>query len=222
MYYSNIAEAWNHDPVKEMTDKLSNGIFQTNNSRAEIYNFKNNQKNNQYNQKNQKNNQKNNQRNNTSDITSLSILSDDTDIDSIDSIDSIGTIDSLGTIDSDISYASINSKKNAFGYPYKKKHRSNKYQYISDSDTKYNDSLDHQYECNQCHKNLIKLVNSKVDKKFKELMLENKLNQLEHFTTNAKQSSTNLNIYWKDTLIIVAGIVIALIIILLIVKSFNK
>lgn len=198
MYYSNIAEAWKHDPVKEMTNKLSNGAFQTNNSRAEIYDLKNEKK---YNSKNM----------DMSDINSLSIMSDNTD---------------LRTIDSDISYAPVESKKKPFSQSHKKKRIYNKIQYMDDSDNECNDNMKHMHECNWCHDNLMKLVNSKVDKKFKELILENKLKQLEHFTTSTKQSdiqtSTSSNTCWKDTLIIVAGIVIALIIILLIVKSFNK
>lgn len=38
--FSNINDAWNLDPVREMTEKLSKGCFKKEPSRADIFNFK--------------------------------------------------------------------------------------------------------------------------------------------------------------------------------------
>lgn len=184
MYYSNINEAWKHDPVKEITNKLSNESFQ-NNPHAEIFNLKTGKKN-----------------IDTSDIASLSILSDDTNFE-----------------DSDISYELAQSKKRRL---FDSSKTTNRYNKIPLLNTDCNDSIKHLQKCNWCHDKLIKLINSNINKKFNELVLENKLKQLEQFTNETKSNTQTSSACWKDTLIIVAGIVISLIVILLIVKSFNK
>ena len=38
--FSNITEAWGHDPVKEMTEELSKGAFQANKNQSNFFNFK--------------------------------------------------------------------------------------------------------------------------------------------------------------------------------------
>jgi hypothetical protein len=210
--FSNIIDAWDHDPVKEMTDKLSRGSFKSN-PKSELFNFQN--------------------RNDQSDTLSLS----DAKTISLRSPPAGGLL-SDNTINSDLgSYAPANFNKylNKQG----KHDKPNKYAHnkhdnnISDSDThSSNDSkcvysIKHLKRCDRCHDKLKHLINSKVNKKFDEIILDNKMKQLQNMTPVTQPpivypQNTIHSDSWKETLIIVIGAIIAIFIIFLIVKSLHK
>ncbi|XWV26415.1 hypothetical protein QJ857_gp0654 [Tupanvirus soda lake] len=227
--FSNITEAWNFDPVKEMTDKLSKGAFRANTDQSEIFNFKS-----QSNNINQTkvNNAKTNDIISLSDGNSLSLLSENTT--------------GINTLDSDFgSFAPVNFDK----YSNKKKQNKNKYSkrydsISSDSDLSSTDSLEesrcnysvkHLKKCDRCYDRLKKLVNTKVNRKFDEIILDTKMKQLQNVTAPQFpilqqpqsqpyiQNTPNSNSdSWKETLIIVIGAIIAIFIIFLIVKAMHK
>jgi hypothetical protein len=89
-------------------------------------------------------------------------------------------------------------------------------------------SMKHLNKCKRCYSNLKQLINSKVNKKFDELLLENKLKQLRNTTitpTIVQQPVPYLHYgtsSWKETLIIMIGAIIAIFIVFLIVKMFFR
>ncbi|XWV25153.1 hypothetical protein QJ856_gp0619 [Tupanvirus deep ocean] len=228
--FSNITEAWNYDPVKEMTDKLSKGAFRTNTDQSEIFNFKS-----QSNNINQTkiNNAKPKDIISLSDGNSLSLLSENTT--------------GINTLDSDFgSFAPVNFDKYSNN---KKKQNKNKHSkrydsISSDSDLSSTDSLEesrcdysvkHLKKCDRCYDRLKKLVNSKVNRKFDEIILDTKMKQLQNVTvpqfpilqqpqaqSYAQNIPTPNSDSWKETLIIVIGAIIAIFIIFLIVKAMHK
>ena len=115
--YSNISEAWENDPVKEMTNKLSSGIVKTYPERSEVFNFKNHNN----------NSNSNNNRDALSLTESISILSDNN-----------------SSYNSNIPYASFTGLSDAsvnrydrYGSTYPKKHRYNKYHHDKSEDSEY-------------------------------------------------------------------------------------
>jgi len=217
--FSNITEAWGNDPVKEMTNKLSNGVFKTDTEQSEIFNF--------------------NKRKNTNQKKSISSLSL-SDANSLNLLSDNNTL-SLNNISSDFSpYARVNFNKNRN----KSKHKKKIYQNVnySESDefsdsmrhSKCDYSIKHLKNCDNCYNKLKHLVNSKVNKKFDEIILENKMKQLQNISvlpagqavvqqpTPYVQNSGSNSDSWKEVLIIMVGAVIAIFIIFLIVKSLHK
>lgn len=211
--FSHINEAWNYDPVKEITNKLSRGSFRTNTDQSEVFNFKNQSKINS------------NDILSLSDENSLNLLSEDTSY--------------LNTIDSDFcSYAPVNFDK----YPYKKKQNKNRYsrKYDSDTNPSLSDSIDtsrcnysikHLKKCDRCYDKLKNLINNKVNKKFDEIILDTKMKQLQNPSSMSQLPilqqpiaipQSNHSDSWKETLIIVIGAIIAMFIIFLIVKAIHK
>lgn len=248
--YSSITEAWSHDPVKEMTDKLSNGSFILNSEENGDYNSKKNMQNMQ-NMRNNRNQEKMlldkyNNSLNISDINSISLMSDNMLVPARNSIDygpfAPAKFDKF-------------SKKNNYN-------RRPNYNINIDSDTensvsdyfydkssrhshhKCNYSVRHLKNCDRCYEKLKQLINDKVDKRFDEMMLDYKLKQIQNVSSNQilqtshhtqpqqavqpiqpfqpfQQIQTNTN-SWKETLIIVIGVLIALFIMFLIIKALNK
>jgi len=226
---SDITEAWNRDPVKEISEKISKGSFRTNTEQSQIYNLKHMKHNKQTEKKNF---------DDSTDIVSLSdptisLLSDNTVRDSSEY--------AYGHHDNHFSgsYAPVNFDK------YSKKNRNlknNKYYnfyHASDSDisepvyhSKCDFSVKHLRKCNLCYNRLQKLVDSKVNEKFDEILLDTKMKQLQnltklnattpsvqHFTQTGQPNITTNQHSWKETLIIVIGAIIAMFIVFLIVKS---
>jgi hypothetical protein len=231
--FSNITEAWSHDPVKEMTNKLSGGAFQTNTNQSEIFNFKN-----QSNNVNQKRVNMINSKDNLSlsDASGLSLLSENTI--------------ASNTINSDFkSFAPVNFDKYKGNKMSNKKYNSKNIKFnISDGsdseifseplqESRCNYSIRHLKKCDKCYDKLKKLVNTKVNNKFDEIILENKMKQLQNITSmqpniiqpqqqsqvpiSHSQNNTR-NDSWKETLIIVVGAIIAIFIIFLIVRALHK
>ncbi len=83
-------------------------------------------------------------------------------------------------------------------------------------------NIDHIKQCDRCYDNLKELINSRVSKKVDELMLDYKLKQLQNMVPPIQQPAITKNDSWKETLIIIVGILIALLIIFLIIKSVYK
>lgn len=85
-----------------------------------------------------------------------------------------------------------------------------------------NYTINHLSKCNRCYDRFKTLINSKVSKKLDEMLLDNKLRQLQN---NVVQPFQNTNpIYsdsWKDSLVIVVGAILAIFIIFLIVKTIK-
>lgn len=178
--FSDITEVWNHDPVKEITNKISNGEFENRYDRN--YQLKNNSI-------------------NLSDIESISLLSDKS------------------------------NTENYHGYAPAKFDRRTNFDIFSESspiNSKCSFSIRHLNKCDRCYSNLRQLINSKVNKKFDELLLENKLKQLRNqisIPTVIQQPVPYLhynNSSWKETLIIMVGAIISIFIVFLIVKIIFK
>lgn len=218
--YSNITDAWTHDPVREMSDKLSNGAFRNNND-SQIYNLKNSSNNNVIHSPIQYKNRTKTDLN-LSEANSLSLLSENpTDTKSID----------FKSIDSDFSPFAPYAPAKFDKYSKKKNYKIPKgSQWDSDDDSdsihdsRCNYSVKHLKKCDRCYDNLKKLVNKKVNERFDEIMLDAKLKQLQTLNSQPINVSTvpliqtGNNISYKEILIIVVGAIIALIIIFLIVK----
>ncbi|QGR53897.1 hypothetical protein [Moumouvirus maliensis] len=215
---TDITEAWERDPVKGMTKKISDGIFNADRDKNKtIYKFKNDSK----------------------DFNSLS-LSDNYSLSSKNSL-SLKNSPKI-SLDSDISTVLPSNFKKRGGI---KNNILNLSEIInSDSsftengfNTKCEHSIKHIKKCNKCYDQLKKIVDNKVMKKMDEIILDNKLKQIQAFTPNLTQQNTQQNISqnipqnnssiinkdsWKETLVIVIGVIIALFIIFLIIKAICK
>lgn len=208
--FSNISEAWNNDPVKEMSNRLSKGSFTTNTDRNKIFDFR-------------KKEEKKRSNYQLSDPNSLSLFSNGNHSGS----------DSEFDISSDLSidqHSLLNQKENSlYSIPYapvnftrsKTNHRQNDTDTIVDSRCNY--SIKHLEKCDRCYDKLKKLINTRVNRKFDELMLDSKLKQLQNIPLSTQMfQPNNHSDSWKETLIIVIGAIIAIFIIFLIVKALNK
>lgn len=194
--FSNISDAWDHDPVKEISNKLSNGSFKTNTEYNKIFDFKNRNPGNKI--------MKSDDVLSLSDVNSLKFISDD---------------------NSDCSsFAPINFNKYLKKFP-GKSNKNNFNESLENSKCTY--GVKHIKKCDKCYDQLKHFINTKVNKKFDELILENKMKQLQntshilHQPTPYIQNSTKSD-SWKEVLIIVVGAIIAIFIIFLIVKSIYK
>ena len=223
--FSNINEAWKNDPVKEITNKLSRGAFSKQNEHTNIFNFKNKSK---------------------KDIVSLSdnslsLLSENT-INSDDIIVGKNGSTNGSKIFSDMEYGPF-APANLDKYPeknkkiyHKSKHpsitslsninstESNLFDTIEDSRCDY--SVKHLNKCDKCYYKLKRMIDNKVNRKYDDMVVNYKLQQLQNNTANNNQShpvqSAPQSDSWKETLIIVIGAIIAIFIIFLIVKSIGK
>ncbi|ANB50554.1 hypothetical protein [Powai lake megavirus] len=222
---TDVTEAWDRDPVKEMTQKINNGNFDANKQKnRSIYKFKNSKNN---------------------DSVSLSENSY--------SLSSRNSLSSKNQSPKNISTYSIDSDLSTISPPKLSKYSKLKFgdilnlSEIINSDPGYKDktkcenTIKHIKKCNKCYDQLKKLVDMKVGKKIDEIILDNKLKQIQAFTPNLTQppsttilTSTydtntthkpiirNISDSWKETLVIVIGIIIALLIIFLIIKAICK
>ncbi|AGF85386.1 hypothetical protein QJ854_gp396 [Moumouvirus goulette] len=212
---TDVTEAWERDPVKEMTKKINNGNFDANRDKNKtIYKFKNDSK----------------------DLNSLS-LSDNYSLSSRNSL-SFKNSPKI-SLDSDISSV-LPSNFSKHGARLKNNILNLSEIINSDSsftengfDTKCEHSIKHIKKCNKCYDQLKKIVDNKVSKKMDEIILDNKLKQIQAFTPNLTQQNNPQNNpqnnhsiintdSWKETLVIVVGVIIALFIIFLIIKAICK
>ena len=240
--FSNITDAWTHDPVREISDKLSKGAFRDNTEQSKIFNFKNQPK--------EKTNPKDTL--SLSDVNSISLLSEN-----------IVSNNHAYYSESDFksNFAPVNFDKYS-----RKKHqqkRPNRNLVSSESvergdrlslgsiiptgsrgdrvwnsdlvsesctDSRCNYSSKHLKRCDRCHSKLKKMINTKVNEKFDEMILESKLKQLQNANLaptviqqpaslrDQPQNNTSSD-SWKETLILIIGAIIAIFIIFLLVKS---
>lgn len=170
--FSNITEAWNNDPVKEITNKL-------NNSTNETISLSDN----------------------TISISSNNSLKND-----------------LFPIDKDYK---ILSKNNPIEYD------TDKSIDLTDSiinqkkfDTNYTHNYKHLKKCDNCYNYIMNLIDTQINKRMNDIILNEKLKQLKLYENNSKNNIISHS--WKDTLIIVSGIIIVIIVILLIFKTIKK
>lgn len=206
--FSSVNEVWNNDPVKEMTKKLSNGDFQVMGGYLGSKSIPN-----------------------LSDDNSLSILSENT----------LG----LSAFNSEYTpYAPVNNSFDKYLKSSKtnqKKSKNNGKHLLSetfesdfsldnnknDTKSKCNYSINHLKNCNRCYDKLKRLVNSQLNEKFDEIILDTKMKQLQHMTplqvqTQAAEKVSNNSLMtnsWKDVALIVMAIVIIIFFILFIFKS---
>lgn len=227
--FSNINEAWNNDPVREMTSKLARGEFKTQTELANVFKFKDH--NNNLNDVQLKNNshdnnifrKNNNSNNNSIDLSSLSSPNNAADLTDSD-------------LFSDFSpYAKVN-----FNSDHKKKrnnsHKRHDYSSIdslnmvSDTDTatdsKCSYSARHLKKCKKCYVKLNKLVEKEFKKRVDDIIMNVKMNQLNQPHTLIPQMpypvSPQLSDSWKETLVITIGAIFAIFIIFLMIKCITK
>ena len=217
--FSNITDAWTNDPVKEITNRLSKGAFQDRTDHEKMFNFKN------------QNLLENNKRINDNDMLSLS--------ENISlSLASENTNYIKSPFISDVSEYTTFAPANYDKYE-NKKQKSIKTQHhpsvlsINTTDTDTSNILDtaedskcsysskHLKKCDRCYYKLKKLVDNNINKKIEDIILDNKMKQLETFSQTQQLQKPTQSDSWKETLIIVIGAVIAILIILLIFKCAN-
>ena len=244
-----------HDPVKEMTRQLSSGAFDTNTELGEIFDFKNQKKKNSLTKypttkypitkypvtKNSQQFPKSDDGINLSDINSISLLSDDALLDYNSYFGTYAPAD----FDQYNNNRSKNNRKHNRGFS--NNGMDNKYM-ISDntfsdnaffSDNTFSDfphsskcmfSFRHLKTCFHCHDKMKHLIDIKVNKRIDEIILENKIKQLQNIpfsmisqpTLNSRNNNNSKSESYKETLIIVVGALIALIILFIIVKIIHK
>lgn len=212
--YSNITDAWNDDPVKEITQKLSNRntIYDVP-DREKIFLFRPPEKNNTI---------------NISDIKSISLYSD-TDSNNHKSYAYTNYPSKNKSNQSGQSGQSNQSNKYRRAIvsrkqPYKYTLSSTDNSYNSDTNTNLIEDTDtayvHHIKKNRynSYDKMKDIINSKVDrkvnKKFNQLILDNKINELQ-------KTSSNLFPY-KEMLIIIVILIAIIFIIVLLMKFIKK
>jgi hypothetical protein len=216
--FSNIHEAWNKDPVKEMTDRLSRGEFKSEPDIVNAFKFKDH------------NNNLNSQScgGNKSPATSVKdsiksiSLHDSLKLESSLSNDSRDPMLSLSTYSAPESlYAPVNFKKKHMDYDLLTSETDG----LSMTDSKCSYSIKHLRKCGRCYRSLIKLVEKKIKKRIDDAVIDMKFKQLQsqHLTAAPQPAPTTVvSDSWKETLIIVFGAVITMFLIFLIVRSLWK
>ena len=170
--FSNITEAWNNDPVKEITNKLKN------NSTNETINLSDN----------------------TISISSDNSLKND-----------------LFPIDKNYK---ILPKNSPIKYTDKSIDLTDSIFSQENFDTNCTHNYKHLKKCNGCYNYIMNLIDTKVNKRIDDIILNEKLKQLKLYENSSKNNIISHS--WKDTLIIVSGIIIVIIVILLIFKTIKK
>lgn len=189
--FSDINEAWEHDPVREITNKLSKGNFKSS-EHSKIFDFKSVQA-----SCLPKSPDKDTQSISLSDIDSTSLLSNN-------------------IVSSDIgSYAPIN-----FSQASKKKR---KYHISNDTtdNSRCNYSVKHLKKCDKCYHKLKHLIDTKVNKKFDEIILDNKMKELQN-SNNIPPPPVPPVSSWKETLVIIIGAIVAIFIVFLMIRSLGS
>ncbi|BCS83093.1 hypothetical protein QLL95_gp1030 [Cotonvirus japonicus] len=249
--FSNITEAWDNNPVREITNKLSKGDFNTYKSdQLKKPDFltdtknkitkKNNKKINDKNSKNSKNSKK------------YKFLSTDSDLISLtgDNIHLLSGTDTSSGSDFKIDLSSnLNSNLNSnlssdYGgfapVNFNKYIKQNKPSKISLSSVLNSDSdnfLDHKYnskcefsvkhlrKCNRCYDNLKKIIDDKLNKKIDEYILENKLKQIQTLVPPTNKQDSMIESFGNknsDQWKIITIVIISIIVIIIILFFMMK
>lgn len=150
MKFANIIEAWNHDPVKEITNKLSKGEFKIATEQSEFFDFKN--------------------ANSVGATVSLSdnnLYGSDASCGTSDfglgNLGCLNSLDSLGSLDSLVGPKRPDNSKGL----------------CDSAGSKCSFSIKHLNKCDNCYLKLKQLINKKVNEKFDNILLENKFKQLQ-------------------------------------------
>ena len=116
--------------------------------------------------------------------------------------------------DSDKSYAPINFSK----FYKKKKH--------TPVQSECSDSISHINKCDDCYNKLKKLVNTRVNEKFDQMLLDKKIDELKSLTPTATNSNSNYNSNYndrsKEIIIIILIVIIVVLIMFFLMKLFQK
>jgi hypothetical protein len=224
--FSSIDEAWDNNPVKEITNKLTNGSFNKDQSNhTNIYKFKQNipdEKKSAINSDSGINlltedmSIGQNFQTNFSSCSPISKFKNKTkssnsgsgpkNVSSVEFSEFETTVNNMSTTDQ---ITPIN---------------------IAGTDCSF--SARHLNKCSKCSTQLNKLINKKVKEKINDIFLDINLNQIKsgHLNQQPQQPlpqlqlspQTGLSDSWKETLIIIAGAVIVIFIIFLMTKSLNS
>lgn len=227
--FSTITEAWNNNPVNEITTKLTNGSFQDKDSYASIYDFK------------QK--QHTNHRKCTTDLinlsdTSLNLLSEnsvDTDRSTYSPIKLSKTKSksksnsNSGLHTRSIDFSEFETDDTGTDTNTDTDTDSTNLSNIAMRDSRCTYSVRHLSKCKKCSRQLNRLINKKVHAQIDDILLNDKLNQVKKINMS-KQADldltptqiSGLSETWKETLIIVVGAIIAIFIIYLATRSFYR
>ena len=98
----------------------------------------------------------------------------------------------------------------------------------SDKKSRCSYSVKHLKKCNRCYIKLKKLINRKVTKKFDEIILDNKIKQIQsqsQFQPISQQQpiiSNSMSDSWKQMMIMMIGIILLILIIFSVIKGFNR
>ena len=244
--FSSIDEAWDNNPVKEITNKLTNGSFNKDQSNhTDIYKFKKNISDEKKSAINSDSGinlltedmsiGQNFQTNfsscspvkfkNKAKSTRTNSNSRFNNIPSVEFSEFETTIGSnnMSTTDKTTGCSGPSGKTTGCSGP------SGKITPLNITATDCSFSIRHLNKCNKCSSQLNKLINKKVKEKINDLFLDINLNQIKLGQLNQQPlpqlqlaPQTGLSDSWKETLIIIAGAVIVIFIIFLITKSFNS
>jgi hypothetical protein len=191
---------WDHDPVKEITNKLTSGAFhKPETDPTEIYKFSQN----------------------IASESSLNLLSED-----------MGAGKNIGTRYSSCSPVKFKTKKKikkdvpSIDFSeFENTSMGETTSPVTPIDSKCSYMVRHMSKCRRCYDKLNKLIDKKVKEKVNDMFLDANLQQLKTFNSNRSIASPppldNKSDSWKETMIIVVGAIIAILIIFLITKCFK-
>jgi hypothetical protein len=212
--FSNIHEAWNKDPVKEMTDRLNRGEFKSEPDLVNAFKFKDH--NNNINSQSCGGSKSPPVRDSGKSIS----LQDSLKLESSDPMLSLSTYSAPESL-----YAPVNFKKKHMDYDLLTSETDRmSLDTMSMTDSKCSYSIKHLRKCGRCYRSLIKLVEKKIKKRIDDAVIDMKFKQLQsqHLAAPQPAPTTIVSDSWKETLIIVFGAVITMFLIFLIVRSLWK
>ena len=218
--FSSIPDAWNNNPVKEITNKLMTGGFNKNKlDHTDIYNFKQ-------------------ELSESASESGINLLSEDMSVGQ-NLQTRFSSYSPVKFKNKPKSKLKSNLKSNSKTVPsidFSEFETSG----ITDTsmptrpshmlDSRCSYSVKHLDKCTRCYAQLNKLINKKVKEKVNDIFLDINMSQLrmnnqpvqsQTQPQSASPTSTGLSDSWKETLIIIVGAVIAIFIIFLITKCFK-
>lgn len=224
--FSSIDEAWDNNPVKEITNKLTNGSFNKDQSNhTDIYKFKKNIS--------------DEKKSSINSDSGINLLTEDmsigqnfqTNFSSCSPVKFKNKAKSTGTNSNsrfnNVPPVEFSEFETTIGS--NNMSTTDKITPLNITATDCSFSIRHLNKCNKCSSQLNKLINKKVKEKINDLFLNINLNQIKLGQLNQQPlpqlqlaPQPGLSDSWKETLIIIAGAVIVIFIIFLITKSFNS
>jgi hypothetical protein len=231
--YSHIGDAWENDPIKEMTNKLEKGIFKINTDQSDVFRFNNSSSGRPITIPSDMKSLS------LSDQNSLSLASDNSLSPDITNCDTnpFRNRNRMQYYDRNMSpYAPVHFDR----YSGKKKSFSRYIDPDSDDDDYFDSesdrftrsrcsySIKHLKKCDRCYDKLKDLINARVNKKMDEIILDTKLKQIQSMPMQntspsypQPQHATNPDA-WKEMAVIIIGAIMAMFIIFLIVRAISK